>query len=135
MSKSDLNRRSRIDINDTKTVIFEKCAKALSDFESAITYEPQRRPAISNLITIYSALTGKTPEQIVADCAGKDTKHFKHALSCELDLHFAPIRDRFNALIADESTLKDILFDGAQKARKTAAKNVEELKEIIGFKL
>ncbi|VDM28371.1 unnamed protein product [Toxocara canis] len=51
MSKSDANSRSRIEINDSREKIFEKCAKALSDFESNITYEPKRRPAISNLVS------------------------------------------------------------------------------------
>lgn len=50
MSKSEGNSRSRILINDTKQEIDEKCAKALSDMQASITYEPEKRPAISNLV-------------------------------------------------------------------------------------
>lgn len=51
MSKSVGNERSRILISDTKQIIVEKCAKALSDSQSNITYEPEKRPAISNLVS------------------------------------------------------------------------------------
>lgn len=50
MSKSDPSGRSRIDINDSEESIYEKCSKALSDFQPDITYEPEKRPAISNLV-------------------------------------------------------------------------------------
>lgn len=51
MSKSIGNDRSRILLSDTKEIIAEKCAKALSDSQSNITYEPEKRPAISNLVS------------------------------------------------------------------------------------
>ncbi|KHN73666.1 Tryptophan--tRNA ligase, mitochondrial [Toxocara canis] len=135
MSKSDANSRSRIEINDSREKIFEKCAKALSDFESNITYEPKRRPAISNLVTLLSAVNGKTTEDIVKECASLDTRQFKEVLATAIDTHFAPIRERFETLLNDKNTIKDILEDGARKARKTAVSNLEHIKQIIALKL
>lgn len=64
-----------------------------------------------------------------------DTKHFKEALAEAIDEHFAPIREKYNNLINDEHKLKNILENGAQRAREIAAKNIAEIKDIIGLKL
>uniref|UniRef100_F1L5A2 tryptophan--tRNA ligase n=2 Tax=Ascaris TaxID=6251 RepID=F1L5A2_ASCSU len=135
MSKSDANHRSRIEISDPREMILEKCSKALSDFQSNITYDPEKRPAISNLVTLFSATSGKAIDEIINDCATMDTKHFKEALAEAIDEHFAPIREKYNNLINDEHKLKNILENGAQRAREIAAKNIAEIKDIIGLKL
>lgn len=59
MSKSDANHRSRIEISDPREMILEKCSKALSDFQSNITYDPEKRPAISNLVSGFLILRCK----------------------------------------------------------------------------
>uniref|UniRef100_A0A915ALY0 tryptophan--tRNA ligase n=1 Tax=Parascaris univalens TaxID=6257 RepID=A0A915ALY0_PARUN len=86
-------------------------------------------------VTLFSATSGKTIDEIINDCAAMDTKHFKEALANAIDEHFAPIREKYNNLINDERILKNILENGAQKAREIAAKNVDEIKDIIGLKI
>jgi tryptophanyl-tRNA synthetase len=73
MSKSDQDPRSRIEITDTPADILEKCKKALTDFTSEVTFDPENRPGVANLITIHSLFTGLDPAKICEHNIGLDT--------------------------------------------------------------
>lgn len=73
MSKSDQTLKSRLDILDKPEILIEKVKKAVTDFTSKVTYEPEKRPGVSNLVTIHSMLTGKSPDQICSEVEGLDT--------------------------------------------------------------
>ncbi|PNF20689.1 Tryptophan--tRNA ligase, mitochondrial [Cryptotermes secundus] len=73
MSKSEQDPKSRIEITDTPDDILEKCKKALTDFTSEITFDPEKRPGVANLITIHSLFTGLDPAEICEQNIGLDT--------------------------------------------------------------
>lgn len=135
MSKSDPSPLSRIDLNDSRKIIFEKCSKALSDFQSNITYEPIKRPAVSNLVLLYCAVNDRQPEEAVEECADLDTQAFKMKLAEDLDREIAPIREKFEALTQNQNAVIEILNRGAEKARKVARKTLKEVKDIMGLTL
>lgn len=73
MSKSDPDIKSRILMTDTPEQLLEKCKKALTDFTSAITYNPTERPGVANLLTIHSLMSGEPVELIVDRMRDLDT--------------------------------------------------------------
>ena len=73
MSKSDQDAKSYITLLDSDTDILKKCKKAVTDFTSAVTYDPEKRPGVSNLILMHSSLTGKSPEEICKEAEGLET--------------------------------------------------------------
>lgn len=73
MSKSDQDPRSRVEVTDTPEDILEKCKKALTDFTSEVTFDPENRPGVSNLITIHSLFTGLQPAEICEQNVCLDT--------------------------------------------------------------
>lgn len=73
MSKSEQDPKSRIEITDTRDDILEKCKKALTDLISEVTFDPDNRPGVANLITIHSLFTGLDPAEICAQSTGLDT--------------------------------------------------------------
>uniref|UniRef100_A0A8R1TZC9 tryptophan--tRNA ligase n=1 Tax=Onchocerca volvulus TaxID=6282 RepID=A0A8R1TZC9_ONCVO len=133
MSKSMGNDRSRILISDTKQIIAEKCAKALSDSQSNITYEPEKRPAISNLVTLYSLATGLSIENVIHECTSLDTKGFKSHLAEQIDAHIAPFREKYEILLQEPQIIRDILMFGTQRAEEKAQETMVELRKLLGF--
>lgn len=73
MSKSHQDARSRLDILDDPNILLEKVKKAVTDFTSEVTYEPETRLGITNLIDIHSLFTGKTPDEICKEATGLNT--------------------------------------------------------------
>lgn len=73
MSKSHTDLKSRLDILDKPDVLLEKIKKALTDFKSEVTYEPEKRPGVANLINIHSLFTGKTPDEICKEAIALNT--------------------------------------------------------------
>ncbi|KAJ4439141.1 hypothetical protein ANN_15098 [Periplaneta americana] len=73
MSKSDQDPRSRIEITDTPEDLLEKCKKAVTDFTSEVTFDPEKRPGVANLITIHSLFTGLDPAEVCKQARGLDT--------------------------------------------------------------
>lgn len=73
MSKSDPNPKSRIELLDRPEQIVEKLKKSVTDCTSAVTYDPDTRPGVSNLIAIHSLMSGISIEQIVQEASDLDT--------------------------------------------------------------
>lgn len=73
MSKSHKDAKSRLDILDEPDVLLEKMKKAITDFTSEVTYEPEARPGVANLINMHSLFTGKTPDEICKEAVGLNT--------------------------------------------------------------
>lgn len=73
MSKSHADSKSRLNILDEPDVLLEKMKKAVTDFISEVTYEPEKRLGVTNLINIHSLFTGKTPEEICKEAEGLNT--------------------------------------------------------------
>ncbi|XP_064628700.1 tryptophan--tRNA ligase, mitochondrial-like [Lineus longissimus] len=134
MSKSDRNKKSCIKLTDSPDEIFEKIKKAQTDFISTVTYDPETRPGVSNLLDIHSAFTGKTPEEICEENCLVDTGAYKKILADVVIAKLRPIREQYLRLKSDCRYVEDVLKTGADKARSIAEKTSKEVKELIGLK-
>jgi len=118
MSKSDENANGSIFLLDEADTIVKKFKRAVTDSGTEITFD-ESRPAITNLLTIYHLLTGKSIEESVAQFEGKGYGAFKTELA-EATIEFLrPFQERVKQY--DDETLNGILSSGAVKARSIAA--------------
>ena len=132
MSKSDPNPASRINLLDDAKTIKQKIARATTDSERLVTFDPNR-PGIYNLLSIYQLLTGQSQQQIEDEFAGKGYGDFKAALTDQLVATLAPIQARYHELMNDLSTLENILKQGADAVRPTAAVTLQRIKDVVGL--
>jgi tryptophanyl-tRNA synthetase len=134
MSKSDV-ARSRIELTDSPDIITEKIRKAVTDMQSTVTYEPEKRPGVSNLIDIHSACTDKFPEEIVDNCylSAMITGDYKKVVSDAIIQRLLPIQNEYKKIIDDKVFLNKVLKAGALKANEIASVNYEKIREIVGF--
>lgn len=132
MSKSDPNPSANINILDTKDEIIKKFKKAVTDSEALVRYDIDR-PGIANLMTIYSAFTGKSFEEIEREFEGKGYGDFKLAVGEACADSLSPIREKFDALVQDRAYLDFVMKDGQEKALKTAYKMLSKVYKKVGF--
>lgn len=130
MSKSAESSYNYIALNDDAETVRRKIKKAVTDSGSEIVYSDEK-PALKNLINIYSLFSGKTTSEIEKMYSGKGYGDFKNDLAEVINNFLVPFQERFNA-ISDEEILA-VLKDGAEKVRKIAEKKMREVKEKIGF--
>ncbi|MES2983719.1 MAG: tryptophan--tRNA ligase [Pseudomonadota bacterium] len=133
MSKSDPSDYARITLTDDADTIAKKLRKATSDSIEGVTYEPETRPEVANLLTIYAALTGTTPDAVASQFASAQTSAFKSALVDVAVDKLSPITTRMRELMDDTTALDAILKAGAGKARAIAAPILAETMKRIGF--
>jgi len=135
MSKSEESDYSRIDLQDTEDEINKKIKKAKTDsspIPSKID-DLKNRPEALNLINIYSFITNTTIEKTLKNMAGKDFSKFKNELSDALVATICPIGKKIKELKNDNKYLLEILQEGTNKANAIAKKNIDKIKEIVGF--
>jgi tryptophanyl-tRNA synthetase len=103
---------------DSPDSIMEKVKKAVTDFTSEVTFDPENRPGVSNLITIHSLCTGLSPEEICSQmqAQGLDTGKYKSVVAEALIEYLKPIRGQMLELLEDRSYLLSVLQLGADKA-------------------
>lgn len=82
MSKSNPDPKSRLDILDEPDVLRMKVKKAVTDCTPKVTYEPEKRPGVSNLVIIHSMLTGKSPSEICSEVESLDTGKYVYQEIC-----------------------------------------------------
>jgi tryptophanyl-tRNA synthetase len=133
MSKSDQSGYSRINLTDSAEEIAKKLQKAKSDSFSHISYDPENRPEVSNLINIYSALSNLNKDQIIANYDGVGFAKFKKDLADIAVLKLSPISIKMQQLLQDKSYIEDILRKGKDKASAIAHETISEVKDLIGF--
>ncbi len=130
MSKSASSEYNYIALSDTPDQVRKKIMKAVTDSGSEIAYS-ESKPAMRNLINIYSLLSGKTPEEIVVMYKSKGYGDFKKDLAEVVVGFLEPFQARLAAL-DDEFVLK-ILSEGAMNASELAKKKILEVRKKIGF--
>lgn len=134
MSKSAENIHSRISLLDDPSKIKKSIMKATTDSEGIIRFDKDEKPGLSNLINIYSALSDKTVDDIVAMYEGKGYGDFKKDL-VEITVDaLAPIKERFDEIRSSQELI-DILEDGAEKANAIAEKTMARVKDNFGLGL
>ena len=138
MSKSDNRDTNRINLSDSPDDIRRKVMKAVTDSNGQVTFDPKERPGVSNLVSIYSALTGATTAEVCQKFnifTGRQTVDLKHELADVLINELAPIRREINHLQADRGYILQVLREGSERARKLAEPNLTEIKDVMGIKL
>jgi len=135
MSKSDDNKGNFIALLDDPKTIIKKFKKATTDSETEIRYDLENKPGVSNLLTIYSVISGKPIAEVEKHFEGKMYGHLKVELGELVADYLDPIQQRFHAIRNDEAELKAILAKGAAEAQEHAQKTLEEVHKAIGFVL
>lgn len=130
MSKSATSANSYIALLDSPEVAAKKISKAVTDSGSTIE-SGKDRPALTNLLTIYSLLSDKKVKDIEEEYVGKGYADFKKGLAEVVTKFLSDFQNKFNAL--DDNKVKDILADGANKARAIAEKKMIDVKTKIGL--
>lgn len=134
MSKSAENIHSRISLLDEPSKIKKSIMKATTDSDGIIRFDIENKPGVSNLLNIYSALTGESVSSLETRYEGKGYGEFKKDLVTVTADALAPIRDKFNE-IRYSSELTQILRDGAARADSIAQKTMARVKENFGLGL
>ncbi|PIR69695.1 MAG: tryptophan--tRNA ligase [Candidatus Niyogibacteria bacterium CG10_big_fil_rev_8_21_14_0_10_46_36] len=133
MSKSADSPKSYISMLDAPDEIRQKIKNAVTDSGNEVSYDKQKRPAISNLISIHRALTGAAFNKIGEQYKGKGYADFKQDLADIIIQELTPIQERYQALMENKKELEHILREGARNASAIAEKKLLEAKEKMGF--
>ena len=134
MSKSDPNENAFITVLDPPEVIMRKLKRAVTDSEASVKYD-ENRPGVANLISILSAVSGKTIPEIEAEFDGKGYGDFKVAVGEAVAEELKPIQERYQTFISDKKQLEDIYRQGDEKAFYAARKTLSKVKKKVGFVL
>ncbi|XP_072036131.1 tryptophan--tRNA ligase, mitochondrial-like [Amphiura filiformis] len=133
MSKSDSDALSRIQLTDSEDDIQKKCKKAVTDFISEVTFDPEKRPGVSNLISIHSAFSGLSVEEICKQAKGQETAEYKMVVAEAVNKIIAPIREHVFEVRRNKVFIQHVLSIGEEKARAMAAENFTEVKKLVGL--
>ena len=132
MSKSDTNVNGCVHLLDTTDVIMKKFKRAVTDSEAIVKFG-DNKDGINNLMSIYSAVTGKTFEQIEIEFDGKGYGDFKVAVGEAVVEALRPVRERYEQLIKDKAYLEDCYKKSAEQAYKISRKTMSKVMKKVGF--
>lgn len=132
MSKSDSNENAYIILMDGPDAIRRKLKRAVTDSEGIVRYSDSQ-PGVKNLLNIYSKITNKTTDEIVADYEGKGYAQFKDDVAEVIIGELKPIQERINYLLKNKDYLEKIYINGAEKAEVVARKTLRKVYKKVGF--
>ena len=132
MSKSDENPNASIYLMDDPDTIMRKCKRAVTDSEAQILYRDEQ-PGVKNLIDIYSACTGKTPDEVVKEFDGKGYGEFKLAVGEAVVSVLRPLQEEVERLNKDKAFIDGIIKENAEKAGYFSNKTLRKVQKKIGF--
>ena len=132
MSKSN-EPKGTINIMDDSAITLKKIKGAVTDLGNEIRFDVESKPGVSNLLGIYSAVSGKPIKQLEADLAGKGYGDLKTEVAEAVLAVIEPIRDRANELLADTAELDRLLGLGADRANAQAEQTLANVYDKIGF--
>ena len=133
MSKSGENPNGAVFMSDDRDTVIRKFKRAVTDSDAEIIYDPERKPGVSNLLSIYSAFGGKSIEAAQADFAGKGYGEFKLAVGEAVADKLAPVQAEWKRLLADKAYLDGVLKAGAENAARAANRTLAKVYKKIGF--
>ena len=134
MSKSSANPASYIALLDLPTTIRKKLARAVTDSDASVRFDPGAKPAISNLMAIYSQLAGLSLAELEQRYAGWGYGRFKADLADVVSAALAPVQERYQEL-RPSGELRRVLGEGAQRAAALAAPTLRSAMEKMGLVL
>ena len=135
MSKSAGSASGVLEIMDTLEANTKKIKSATTDAGREVTFDEKGKPGISNLLTIHSALSGKSVADLENEFAGKGYGDFKGAVAEVVVEYLRPIRTQALELLRDEAHLIKVLHDGADKARAVASATLAQTYKNLGLVL
>lgn len=133
MSKSAASARSRIELADSPDAVAAKVARARTDGIAGISFEPERRPELANLLRILAALLHTTPEAAAEARADMGMADFKRELAEALVEELRPVRHRLLQLEDDPAYLDQVLARGAERARAIAQPTLDRVHALLGL--
>lgn len=132
MSKSAENIHSRISLLDEPSKIKKSIMKATTDSDGVVRFDVENKPGISNLLNIYSVLSGKSPDELEATYEGRGYGDFKKDLVEVTVEALAPIKEKYND-IRQSQELIAILKDGAERADAIAQNTMKRVRKNFGL--
>ena len=135
MSKSDPDQNACIYINELAEVTRKKLRKAVTDsIQGPVTYDPENRPGVSNLVSIVSGLQGILIENAIEVLSGVEThKQLKDYVADLIEEEFKDTRKLYDELMADQGYLEEICNRGRDQAKEIACENLKQVKKIMGL--
>jgi tryptophanyl-tRNA synthetase len=133
MSKSSSSPQGIIDVLDDQGAIRKKIARAVTDPGSEVRADAEAKPGVTNLLRIYSALSGEPVATLEAKYQGSGYGGFKKDLAELVVASFTPIRERTEQFLADEPELDRVLAAGAERARQVAGQTMATVRDRIGL--
>ena len=133
MSKSAESDAGVLWMLDEPKVSAKKIMRAVTDSEGAVRFDREEKPGVSNLLVIYSALTGREISSIEDEYAGRDYGDFKKGLAEVVVAEFEPVRARALELLDDPAELDRVLATNAERAASVAEKTLADVYDRIGL--
>src|SRR6478735_7892293 len=133
MSKSSSSPAGIIELLEAPRVSAKKIRSAVTDSGSEIRFDPEAKPGISNLLTIYSALTGRTVDDLVAEYDGRGYGDLKKELAEVVVDFVTPFRERTLELLDDRTHVSEVLARGAAQAGEVARGTLRDVYDRVGF--
>jgi tryptophanyl-tRNA synthetase len=133
MSKSAASPNGLIELLDDPKVTAKRIRSAVTDTGREIRYDPESKPGVSNLLTIYSALTGRSVAELEVEYDGKGYGDLKKDLADVVVDALAPFQERFNGYLADPAELDAVLARGAERAREIAVPVLDRIHDRTGL--
>ncbi|KAJ3023936.1 Tryptophan--tRNA ligase, mitochondrial [Thoreauomyces humboldtii] len=134
MSKSDPSEQSRINLDDTPDQIRSKIRRATVDSIRGITYDPERRPGVANLVNILSSMCGETPEEVAKRFEGAGNEKFKEEVAEAIAERLGPIREELVRLRKDKGFVDGVLERGEERAQAMAARTLRDIQKVVGLR-
>ena len=133
MSKSDENENAVVRILDAPDAIMRKFKRAVTDSDSSIIYDPENKPGVSNLLTIYSCFSGKSIEEAEREFDGRGYGDFKTAVGQVCCDKLIPVQEEYKRILADKAYLEEVMKKGADEASYYARKTLSKVRRKLGF--
>ena len=133
MSKSEQDNGGCVCLLDKPETIMKAFKRAVTDSDTCVRYDPEGKPGISNLMQIYSVITGKSFSEIEDAFAGAGYGVFKTTVGEAVVELLRPVREEAERLFADKAYLESVYKDGAERAAYVADKTVRKVYKKVGF--
>ncbi len=133
MSKSDTDINASISVIDDTDTIIRKFKRAVTDSEAEVRFDEENKPGISNLMTIYGAITGQSMEQVENEFVGKGYGDFKLKVGEAVAEELKPLQNRFKELSTDKAYIDGMIKKNAEVANYLAIKTLRKVQKKVGF--
>ncbi len=133
MSKSASSPAGIIELLDDPARSAKKIRSAVTDSGREVVFDEENKPGVSNLLTIFAALSGRAVDEVASDYSGRGYGDLKKDLAGVVEDFVTPLRARTLELLEDPVELTVILAEGAARAREVAAATLAETYDRVGF--